>query len=48
MFFVNHVKIEMPSKKNVVCEGGLLPFKSRCEKVKEAKGKMDGQVIRDL
>jgi hypothetical protein len=22
------------SEKNVICEGGLLPFKSQCEKVK--------------
>jgi hypothetical protein len=38
----------MPSKKNVVRKGGLLPFKSRCEKVEKAMGKMDGQVIKDL
>jgi hypothetical protein len=38
----------MPSEKNVVGKGGLLPFKSQCEKVKEAKGKMVGQVIKDL
>jgi len=25
----------MPSEKNVVREGGLLPFKSRCKKVKK-------------
>jgi len=33
----------MPSKKNVVREGGLLPLKFRCEKVKEAKGKLEGK-----
>ena len=25
----------MPNEKNVVCEGGLWPFKSRCQKVKQ-------------
>jgi len=31
----------MPSEKNVVREGGLWPFKSRCQKVKVALNRAD-------
>jgi len=33
VFCKPHAKIYMASKSNVVREGGLLPFKSQCERV---------------